>query len=107
MEIQAKYMPMTETAYYILLVLNEPLHGYGIIQKVLEITEGRIRLGAGTIYGTLSKLEKDGVIDIVDVTERRKIYKQSAIGNQLIKNEISRIKQLIQHSERSGYGDEV
>ena len=107
MDIQAKYIPMTETAYYILLVLNEPLHGYGIIQKVDQITEGRIRIGAGTIYGTLSKLEKDGVIDIVDVTERRKIYKQSAIGNVLIRNEIARIKQLIQHSKRSGYDDEI
>lgn len=107
MEIQAKYMPMTETAYYILLVLNEPLHGYGIIQKVLEITEGRIHLGAGTIYGTLSKLEKDGVIDIIEVTDRRKIYKQSAIGDQLIKKEILRVKQLIQHAERCGYDDEV
>lgn len=105
MEIQAKYIPMTETAYYILLVLNEPLHGYGIIQKVEKITEGRIRIGAGTIYGTLSKLEKDGVIDIVDVTQRRKIYKQSAIGNLLIRNEIERIKQLIQHAKRSGYDD--
>ena len=107
MDIQAKYIPMTETAYYILLVLNEPLHGYVIIQKVDQITEGRIRIGAGTIYGTLSKLEKDGVIDIVDVTERRKIYKQSAIGNVLIRNEIARIKQLIQHSKRSGYDDEI
>ena len=107
MDIQAKYIPMTETAYYILLVLNEQLHGYGIIQKVDQITEGRIRIGAGTIYGTLSKLEKDGVIDIVDVTERRKIYKQSAIGNVLIRNEIARIKQLIQHSKRSGYDDEI
>lgn len=107
MDIQAKYIPMTETAYYILLVLNEPLHGYGIIQKVEQITEGRIRIGAGTIYGTLSKLEKDGVIDIVDITERRKIYKQSAIGNLLIRNEIARIKQLIQHSKRSGYDDEI
>ena len=105
MNIYAKYIPMTETAYYILLVLNEPLHGYGIIQKVEQITKGRIRMGPGTIYGTLSKLEKDGVIEIVDMTQRRKIYLQSDAGKQLIMHEIARIKQLVDHAERGGYND--
>ena len=105
MDIYAKYIPMTETAYYILLVLNEPLHGYGIIQKVEQITKGRIRMGPGTIYGTLSKLEKDGVIEIVDMTQRRKIYLQSDAGKQLIMHEITRIKQLVDHAERGGYND--
>jgi DNA-binding PadR family transcriptional regulator len=90
MNIFTKYIPMTETAYYILMVINEPLHGYGIIQKGEQITEGRIRIGAGTIYETLSKLEKDGVIDIVSVTERRKIYVQSDLGKQLIKTVMMR-----------------
>jgi|LGVF01.2.fsa_nt_gb DNA-binding PadR family transcriptional regulator len=105
MDIYDKYIPMTETAYYILLVLNEPLHGYGIIQKVEQITAGRIRLGPGTIYGTLSKLAKDDVIEIVSVTQRRKVYVQSETGKQLIQREISRIKHLIKHAERSGYND--
>lgn len=105
MDIHTKYIPMTETAYYILLVLNEPLHGYGIIQKVEQITNGRIRMGPGTIYGTLSKLEKDGVIEIVNMTQRRKIYLQSDAGKKLIMHEISRIKQLIDHAERGGYND--
>lgn len=105
MDILQKYTPMTETAYYILLVLKEPLHGYGIIQSVEQLTEGRIRMGAGTIYGTLSKLEKDGIIDIVQVTNRRKIYMQSELGVSLINQEICRIRQLIKHAERSGYND--
>ena len=44
-KILKAFMPMSETAYYILLSLSEPRHGYGIIQHVEEMTNGRIRLG--------------------------------------------------------------
>jgi len=47
-----RYLPMTETAFYILLSLTEPRHGYGIVKHVEEITGARIRLGSGTVYGT-------------------------------------------------------
>ena len=57
-----KYLPLSESAYYILLSLNEPMHGYGVIQHVAEITKGRITLGAGTIYVSISKFEKDKII---------------------------------------------
>ena len=53
------YIPMSETAYYILLSLSEPRHGYGIIKFVEELTENRIILGSGTVYGTLAKMYKD------------------------------------------------
>jgi len=49
---------MTEIAFYILLSLTEPKHGYGIIQHVDKITDGKIKLGSGTVYGTLGKMEK-------------------------------------------------
>ena len=57
-----KYLPMTETAYYILLCLKNPEHGYGIMQRVETMTEGRIKIGPGTMYGTLSKLEAQQLI---------------------------------------------
>lgn len=54
-------MPLTEALYYILLVLGEPLHGYGIIQTVSAITGERVLLGPGTLYGALNTLlERDG-----------------------------------------------
>lgn len=107
MNVYSKYIPMTETAFYILLALKEPLHGYGIIQKVEALTEGRIRMGAGTIYGTLSKLEKDGVITIQRVEDRRKVYIQSELGGDLMTQELSRIKGLIEDARRSGYNEEI
>lgn len=102
-KIIEKYLPMTETAFYILLALKEPLHGYGIILKVEELTQNRIRIGAGTIYGTLSKMEEDGLIEAVEQQDRRKIYIQSRIGNQLLCLEVNRLKELIENAERYEY----
>jgi DNA-binding PadR family transcriptional regulator len=56
--IKKVYVPMTETAFYILLCLREPNHGYGIVQTVEKLTEGAIRLAPGTMYGSLSKMER-------------------------------------------------
>ncbi len=102
-KLSSRYIPMTETAFYILLALKSPLHGYGIILEVESLTEGRLRLGAGTIYGTLSKMEKDGLISEVGQEDRRKIYCQSMLGDELLKIEIERLRILIKDSERSGY----
>ena len=66
------YVPMTETGFYILLCLREPNHGYGIVQKVKELTDGEIVLAPGTMYGSLSKMEKDGIIQFVKEEEKRK-----------------------------------
>lgn len=89
-----KYLPMTETAFYILLSLTEPRHGYGIIQHVEEITQGRIRLGSGTVYGTLTKMYRDGIITVFADEERKTIYDISDTGRKLLGQEIERIKEL-------------
>ena len=72
--IRKVYVPMTETAFYILLCLKTPNHGYGIVQTVERLTEGVIELAPGTMYGSLSKMEKDGLIRFVREEEKRKIY---------------------------------
>ena len=54
------YVPMTETGFYILLCFREESHGYNVIRKVEELTDGEIRISPGTMYGSLSKMEKDG-----------------------------------------------
>ena len=70
--IKKVYVPMTETGFYILLCLRTPNHGYGIVQKVKELTEDEVVLGPGTMYGSLSKMEKDGLIEFVREEEKRK-----------------------------------
>ena len=72
--IKKVYVPMTETGFYILLCLQKEMHGYGIVQKVSEMTNGEILLSPGTMYGSLSKMEKDGLIRFMAEEEKRKIY---------------------------------
>lgn len=91
-KIIASYLPMTETAYYILLSLSAPRHGYGIIKYVEELTLGRIKLGSGTIYGTLSKMSRDRIISVFEDQEKRTIYEITSLGKELLQLEIARIK---------------
>ena len=89
--------PMSETAYYILLSLLEERHGYGIMQRVETMTEGRIKIGPGTMYGTLSKLEAQQLISQVEEVDRKKIYKITDKGLSLLKFELKRLKELIEN----------
>ena len=92
--IKKVYIPMTETAFYILFCLQKPNHGYGIVQMVEKMTEGAIRLAPGTMYGSLSKMEKDGVIKFIKEEDKRKIYKVTELGLEILNIELNRIKRL-------------
>ena len=88
------YVPMTETGFYILFCLQKPNHGYGIVQTVQRLTGGGIRLAPGTMYGTLSKMEKDGVIRFIREEDKRKVYKITELGEEVLSLEIKRIERL-------------
>lgn len=92
--IRKVYVPMTETAFYILLCLKTPNHGYGIVQTVERLTDGAIRLAPGTLYGSLSKMEKDTLIRFVREEEKRKIYEITDLGREVLQTEIARIERL-------------
>lgn len=85
---------MTETAFYILLCLKKPNHGYGIVQTVERLTDGAIRLAPGTMYGSLSKMEKDGLIRFMREEEKRKIYQITDLGLEVLQIELNRIERL-------------
>lgn len=99
--IKKVYVPMTETGFYILLCLQVPNHGYGIVQRVEQMTDGEIKLSPGTMYGSLSKMEKDGVIRFVREEEKRKIYEITALGTEVLQLEQKRIKRLYKNSMES------
>jgi DNA-binding PadR family transcriptional regulator len=88
------YVPMTETGFYILFCLQKENHGYGIVQTVERMTGGEIRLAPGTMYGSLSKMEKDGVIRFVREEEKRKIYVITDLGREVLDLERKRICRL-------------
>ncbi len=97
--IKKVYVPMTETGFYILLCLRQPNHGYGIVQKVKELTKGEILLAPGTMYGSLSKMEKDGLIRFVREEEKRKSYVITALGKEVLEIEMKRIERLHRNME--------
>jgi DNA-binding PadR family transcriptional regulator len=86
-----KYLPLTESTYYILLALTEPLHGYGIMQKVDRISEGTVEIGPGTLYGALQALEKEALIIKVGEEERRKIYALTDKGSEVLRQQVNRL----------------
>ena len=97
--IRKVYNPMTETGFYILLCLQKPNHGYGIVQRVEAMTGGEIRLTPGTMYGSLSKMEKDGLIRFIREEEKRKIYEITDLGREVLQLELKRIGRLYRNAQ--------
>lgn len=97
--------PLTEAVYYILLSLYQPMHGYGIMQNVAKLSDGRVTLAAGTLYGALNTLlERDWVQSVVmvsnnEINSRRKEYLITDIGKTAVMNEIGRLKELVANGE--------
>lgn len=92
---------LTEGIFYILLALHEPLHGYGIMQGVQELTNGRVALAPGTLYGALSTLVEKRWIKAISDEEnsRRKEYVITPIGEMVFRQELARLKELVTHGE--------
>lgn len=109
-----KYQPMTEGVYYILLSLLTPNHGYGIIQKTLELTEGRLELGAGTLYGAINNLLDKGWIVLYSEekeSRKKKEYVITRIGRAALEEEMERLTELLENgrtlmetSKKNDYG---
>lgn len=93
-KIRRIYVPMTETGFYILFCLRTPQHGYGIGQQVKEMTSGEVSISPGTMYGTLSKMEKDGLIRFVSEEDKRKLYCVTDLGQEVLDLELARIERL-------------
>ncbi len=92
-----KFLPMTETTYYILLSLCEPSHGYGIMQRVKDLSSGSVDIAPGTMYGALDNLKKQNLINLIadDRETRRKVYSLSDLGRQALVLEYKRMQALV------------
>jgi DNA-binding PadR family transcriptional regulator len=89
-------LPLTEATYYVLVSLVEPRHGYGIMQNVAALTGGAVRIGPGTLYGALTNLLKQGLIeragDEEAEGERRKVYGLTELGRAVVLLECERLE---------------
>lgn len=92
---------LTEAIYYILLALQEPLHGYGIMQKTSTMSRGRLILSAGTLYGAISNLLEKGWIapcgESSDTDGRRKLYQITDTGQEVLLAEYERLGELVEN----------
>lgn len=92
---------LTEAVYYILLSLYEPMHGYGIMNNVEQVSNHRVKLGPGTLYGAINTLLEKGFIEAYenespeDKKARKKQYLITELGKLAVENEITRLEELL------------
>ena len=97
----SKYLPLSETTFYTMLCLVEPMHGYALMQKVKDISQGTVQLGAGTLYTIFSTLEKEELIKMVSEADRRKTYALTGKGKQLLLQQIHRLEIMASNGQRA------
>ena len=100
---------LTEAVYYILLSVMHPLHGYGIIQNVEQLSAGRVRLAAGTLYGAINTLLEKGWIRALEgeADSRKKEYVITETGYEMLSGELQRLKELVENGNRLLGGESV
>jgi len=103
------YQPLTPAVFHVLLALADgDKHGYAIMKSVEEHTAGTLKMGAGTLYGTLQRLTDAGWV--LEVTppqalsardERRRFYRLTGEGRQALGSEVRRLEDLVRLARRS------
>ncbi|HHY26552.1 MAG TPA: PadR family transcriptional regulator [Desulfitobacterium dehalogenans] len=95
--------PLTEALFYILLAVRTPNHGYGIIQDVSEMTDGRVTLGPGTLYGAINSMLTKRWIRLYSEdkeSRKKKEYLITDSGREIFQNERKRLNELIKNAKK-------
>ncbi|MFN2272523.1 MAG: PadR family transcriptional regulator [Anaerolineae bacterium] len=100
-------LPLTPAVFHILLVLADgEKHGYAIMQEVESLTDGKIRLGPGTLYGSIKRLLAGELIEESDERpdpelddERRRYYRLTDFGQRVVKEEAERLLHLVRQAK--------
>ncbi|CAM3300929.1 PadR family transcriptional regulator [Vagococcus sp. PNs007] len=94
-------LPLTETVYYLLLVFKKPTYGYLAIKEIEELSEGDVRIAAGTMYGAIENLLKsEMIVQVSSENERRKMYQTTAYGNEVLEEEVARLSHCVRVWEK-------
>ena len=98
------FLPLAPAFLHIILALaGEELHGYGIMQEIDRQSEGRYRLGPGTLYDNLQRLVKLGIVEPAGedpADSRRRYYRLTSLGRRVISAEISRLEGVVREARR-------
>jgi len=99
-----KNLPLTETTYYVLLVLTRPLHGYAAIQEIARISQDTVKVAAGTMYGATENLLKlKWIKEVPSTDKRRRVYQITMAGQKILTLETARLRQLGTLAAEFGY----
>lgn len=104
------FLPLTPAVFHILLALADgERHGYAIMQGVAEASEGRLRMGPGTLYGTVKRLLATRLIEESDERpdpelddERRRYYRLTGLGRAVLEAETHRYQNLVRAARSRG-----
>ena len=91
-----QFQTLTEPMYYILLALTQECCGVDIMEKVKEISHGRVLVGPGTLYAMLAKFEENGVIRMTAADGRRKSYIITETGKKMLQKEYNRLMVMVE-----------
>ncbi|PYQ42058.1 MAG: PadR family transcriptional regulator [Acidobacteria bacterium] len=100
-----QFLPLSAAALHILLALaSEDRHGYGIMREVARQSDGRYKLGPGTLYDNLQKLLAQGIVEersprSPDDDPRRRYYRLSRFGRGLLSTEIARLEGVVREAK--------
>ncbi|GAA0744728.1 PadR family transcriptional regulator [Clostridium oceanicum] len=91
---------LTDSAFYILASVIEENHGYLIMKTVEELTNGEVTIGPASLYTTIKKLLKAGLIELKsEKHQNKKTYKITNLGKEMLLKEIDRKKQMVKFAE--------
>ena len=111
---ETSFLPLALSVFHILVVLADgEAHGYAIMQEVAARSNGSVRLGPGTLYGAISRLLKDGLIEESDVKPgpsddpRRRYYRLTNFGQRVLTAEIRRMEELVRLARATKTGQRM
>ena len=94
-------LPLPQAVFQIMLALTEgERHGYAIMQEVAASTGGKVRLGPGTLYGAITRLEERGWIRPVPSGDRRQPYQITAAGKRYLEEQLGTLEQIVKTAQR-------
>ncbi len=101
--VEHRQGPLTEALFYILLAARRPIHGYGIIQEVAEMTAGQVTLGPGTLYGAINLLLERGWIVLYSAevgSRKKKEYVITDQGREVFAAELRRLRTMAENGKK-------
>ena len=108
------FVPLPPAALHVLLAIGpDERHGYAIMGEVERITDGAVRMGPGTLYGTIKRLLDNGLIeecgerdDPLRADQRRRYYRLTSLGRAVVASEVERLQSMISKTDARSWAPE-